>query len=59
MPLPNPRMQPTGRMGAGRRSGAGLLERHQGSIGLCGRGHESPQLMRTSLDSTNWVQYED
>jgi hypothetical protein len=42
-------MQPTGLSGAGRRSGGALLERRKGSVGLCGRGPDRPQLMRMSL----------
>jgi hypothetical protein len=49
---PNLRMQSTGRRGAELRSGGALLDRHYGSEGLCGRGHEGPQLMRKSLGST-------
>jgi hypothetical protein len=33
----NPRMQPTGRKGAGRRAGGALRECLKGSVGLCGR----------------------
>jgi hypothetical protein len=39
---PNPRMQPTGRIGARFRAGGALRERLQGSVGLCGRGHDGP-----------------
>jgi hypothetical protein len=39
-------MQPTGHMGAGRRSGGASRGASKGSLGLCGRGHDRPQLMR-------------
>jgi hypothetical protein len=42
-------MQPTGQKGAGRRAGGALLECRYGSVGLCGHGHDGPQLMRKSL----------
>jgi hypothetical protein len=46
--VPNPRMQPTGRTGpsSARVLLAGGDQRH---VDLCGRNHESPQLMRQSL----------
>jgi hypothetical protein len=47
--LPNPRMQPTSWRGAAPRSGGTLRVCHYGGVGLCGREHESPQLMRKSL----------
>jgi hypothetical protein len=46
---PNPRMQPTGRRGAGFRPGGAPRWRYEGIVGLCGRGHGGPQLMRMSL----------
>ena len=46
---PNPRMQPTGRVGPALHPGAALLEASSGGAGLCGRGLEGLQLMRMSL----------
>jgi hypothetical protein len=37
-------------LGAELRSGDTLLERREGGVGLCGRNHEGPQLMRQSSD---------
>ena len=42
-------MQPTGRMGAGRRAGGALLGCREGSVKLCGRGLDGPRLMRRTL----------
>ena len=46
---PNQRMQSTGRMGAGRRAGGALRWSAKRSVGLCGREHDSPQLVRKAL----------
>jgi hypothetical protein len=45
-------MQPTGRTGAEFRPGGAFRWRREGSVGLCGRRHEGPQLMRISLGSS-------
>jgi len=47
-PLPNLRMQPTGRS-APSSARALIADGDQWNVGLCGRGHDRPQLMRKSL----------
>jgi len=49
---PNPRTQPTGRGGPELRSAHRHL-RTMRNAGLCGRGHDRPQLMRISLGRCN------
>jgi hypothetical protein len=46
------RMQPTGRTGAELHAVGTFWWRRQGSVILCGRGPEGPQLMRVSLGRT-------
>ena len=52
-PLANPRMQPTGRKGVERRADGAFRERREGSVGLRGGRHDSPQLPLTELITEN------